>query len=184
VRVGFVHLKRVARLLRNRDERPGRDVRRRFRRAVGRMKAAARQARSRGQAKLAAALEHFVKVSASYAPGLFHCYGVAALPRTNNDLEQLFGSHRYHERRCSGRKKGSPAAVVRGSVRLVAALATRLREARGEELAPRDVKQWRRQRELLQRRRDARTRQRRFRQGPAAYLRELESKFSQSRLPA
>ena len=50
------------------------------------------------------------------------------LPRTNNDLEQAFGSHRYHERRATGRKGASPALVLRGSARLVAGLATRQRE--------------------------------------------------------
>ena len=52
------------------------------------------------------------------------CYDVADLPRTNNDLEQFFGSYRYHERRCSGRKVACPGTVVRGSVRLIAAAAT------------------------------------------------------------
>ena len=58
--------------------------------------------------------------------GLFHCYVVPDLPRTNNDLEHLFGSQRYHERRASGRKTASPAIVLRGEVRLIAAVATRL----------------------------------------------------------
>lgn len=31
---------------------------------------------------------HFLKVTASYWPGLLACYDVAALPRTNNGLEQ------------------------------------------------------------------------------------------------
>ena len=48
-------------------------------------------------------------------------YDVAGLPRANNDLERFFGSYRYHERRCSGRKVACPGTVVRGSVRLVAA---------------------------------------------------------------
>ena len=73
---------------------------------------------------LGGALAHFRKVTRSYWPGLFHCYDVADLPRTDNDLEQFFGSHRYHERRSSGRKVASPGLVVRGSVRLPAALAT------------------------------------------------------------
>lgn len=42
-------------------------------------------------------LATFRKVTASYWPGLFHCYDVADLPRTNNGLEQYFGSARYHE---------------------------------------------------------------------------------------
>jgi hypothetical protein len=74
---------------------------------------------------LSGALANFAKVTRSYWPGLFHCYEVADLPRTDNDLEQLFGAHRYHERRASGRKVASPGLVVRGSVRLPAALATR-----------------------------------------------------------
>src|ERR671929_1727683 len=34
------------------------------------------------------ALSHFLKVTRSYRNGLFHCYDDAAIPRTNNDLEQ------------------------------------------------------------------------------------------------
>jgi len=184
VRQGFKYLKRVARLLSNPEGLGGCHVRKGFRRLIGQMKAEARRARRRGQKKLVKALEHFVKVSASYEPGLFHCYEVGGLPRTNNDLEQLFGSHRYHERRVSGRKRGSPTTVVRGAVRLVAATATRLRPLGGEGLAPQDIQQWQKQREQLQRRRDARTLQRRFRRDPESYLRELESQFNQSRLPA
>ena len=37
---------------------------------------------------LTPALAHFHKVTASYWPGLFCCYDVPGLPRTNNDLEQ------------------------------------------------------------------------------------------------
>ena len=54
-------------------------------------------------------------MSKSYLPGLFGCYESADLPRTNNDLEHAFGSHRYHERRVSGRRRGSPGLVVMGS---------------------------------------------------------------------
>src|SRR5512144_1717071 len=102
---------------------------------------------------LAGALEHFRKVTRSYWVGLFCCYEVADLPRTNNDLEQLFGSHRYHERRSSGRTVASPGLVVRGAVRLPAALATRLRGAvRGEDLMPSDLEAWRELRAALDRR--------------------------------
>jgi hypothetical protein len=102
---------------------------------------------------LAGALKHFGKVTRSYWPGLFPCDDVADLPRTDNDLEQLFGSHRYHERRASGRKMASPGLVVRGSVRLPAAVATRLRgEVRGEDLAPSDPQAWRELRAGLERR--------------------------------
>jgi hypothetical protein len=67
-----------------------------------------------------------LKVTKSYWKGLFRCYRFAkgTLPGTNNDLEHLFGSARYHERRASGRRNASPAMVLRGSVRVVAAIAT------------------------------------------------------------
>lgn len=63
---------------------------------------------------LGPAVDHFVKVSRSYWPGLFAWYDTPDLPRTNNDLEQAFGSHRYHERRATGREGASPARVLRG----------------------------------------------------------------------
>ena len=37
---------------------------------------------------LKSGIAHFLKVTDSYWPGLFHCYSVSGLPRTNNDLEQ------------------------------------------------------------------------------------------------
>jgi hypothetical protein len=182
VETGFAYLKRVARLLSNPEGLTGPGVRRHFRRLVGQMKAAAKRAARRGQGKLTRALGHFAKVSGSYEAGLFHCYDVAGLERTNNALEQLFGSHRYHERRANGRKRGSPTTAVRGAVRLVAAAVTRLGAVGGEELAPPDVREWQEQRARLQRHRDAHTLQRRFRHDPQAYLRELEARFNQSRL--
>jgi hypothetical protein len=124
---------------------------------------------------LSGALDRFRKVTRSYWAGLFHCYDVADLPRTNNDLEHLFGAHRYHERRSSGRKVASPGLVVRGSVRLPAALATRLRgEVQGADLAPSDVEAWRQLRAGLDRRQAVRAQGRRFRRDPVAYLQELE----------
>lgn len=133
-------------------------------------------ARHGGRAgEAAGALGHFLKVTRSYWPGLFHCYEVAELPRTDNDLEQLFGAHRYHERRSSGRKVASPGLVVRGSVQLPSALATRLRgEVRAEDLVPSDVDTWRELRAGLERRQAVRAQGRRFRRDPATYLQELE----------
>jgi hypothetical protein len=133
---------------------------------------------------LAEPLRHFVRVSRSYEPGLFHCYDVPDLPRTNNDLERLFGSHRHHERRCSGRKVASPGLVVRGSVRLVAGLMARSGEVTAEELAPADVFAWQELRAELGDREAARCQQRRFRRDPAAYLKQLEAVARQSGLPA
>jgi hypothetical protein len=133
---------------------------------------------------LAPAVSHFCKVTRSYWPGLFHCYRVDRLPRTNNDLEQFFGSSRHHERRATGRKTASPALVLRGSVRLVAAAATRLRSRTGVELQPRDLTRWRHLRHRLEARRHVRRCGLRFRRNPQAYLHQLEADLIKLALPS
>lgn len=132
---------------------------------------------------LAPAVDQFLKVTASYWPGLFHCYDVPDLPRTNNDLEHFFGAARYHERRATGRKGASPGLVVRGAVRLVAAAATRLRCFEAAELRPPDLADWRALRRRLATRQAARCAQSRFRKDPDAYLSALEQQLSQPALP-
>jgi hypothetical protein len=134
--------------------------------------------------ELGGAVDHFVKVSRSYWPGLFACYDVPGLPRTNNDLEQAFGSHRYHERRATGRKGASPALVLRGSARLVAGLGTRAGAGTAADLAGADREEWKQVRAELEERRQRRVERRRFRRDPEGYLKELENRLIQPRLPA
>ncbi len=133
---------------------------------------------------LVPAVDHFLKVTTSYWPGLFHCYTVPDLPRTNNDLEQYFGAARHHERRATGRKSASPALVVRGAVRVVAAVATRLHPWSAADLCPPDLAQWRALRQALEYRHEARRAQRRFRRDSTAYLTELEDLLLQLSLPS
>ncbi len=140
--------------------------------------------RNRGQVgSLAPAIDHFLKVTASYRPGLFHCYDIPDLPRTNNDLEHLFGTARYVERRATGRKLASPSLVVRGSVRLIAAVVTRAQPFCAADLQPRDLKQWRTLRATLEERHATRRAQRRFRRDSHAYLSSLEDLLLKTILP-
>lgn len=129
------------------------------------------------------AIEHFRQVTGRYWHGLFACYDTPGLPRTNNGLEQLFGSHRYHERRTTGRKVASPALVTRGSARLLAAVATRQRLFRATDLAQVDRHRWRELRTTLEERRQARVQRRRFRRDPVGYLHSLEEKLDKLTLP-
>jgi hypothetical protein len=124
-----------------------------------------------------------MKVTASYRLGLFHCYRVTDLPRTNNALEQLFGAHRHHERRATGRKTASPALVLRGAVRLIAGVVTRVRPVASRELAAADRQRWMALRTSLDRRRQARVMRCRFRRNPQAFLSRLEQLALQSALP-
>jgi hypothetical protein len=134
-------------------------------------------------ATLGPAVAHFLKVTASYQPGLFHCYDVPDLPRTNNDLEHYFGTARYQERRATGRKQAMPGLVIRGAVRMVASLATRAEPFSAADLRPTDCAQWRQLRSTVDARHEARRAQRRFRRQPDAYLAQLEKVLLQSSLP-
>jgi hypothetical protein len=175
----FARVYRVAHELSNHDARSGSGVRRRWDELIRGM-----DGRARRRPDLSGPPGHFVKVSRSYEPGLFHCDDVADLPRTNNDLGQSFGSHRHHERRCRGRKVASPGLVVRGSVRRVAGLMTRPGEVTAEELAPTDLFAWPELRVELGYREAARVRPRRFRRDPTGYLKRREALARQSGLPA
>ena len=173
---GWVH--KAARIL-GAEGASGTEARRRLGGLLGAMAVHQKKA-----GRLATAVGHFLKVSRSYWGGLFACHDREGVPRTNNDLEQLFGSQRYHERRASGRKAGSPALVLRGSARLVAAVATRQRAFTAEDLAGADRAEWTRLRQGLDERRHRRTQRRRFRRDPEGYLRRLEDLLIQSGLPA
>lgn len=121
--------------------------------------------------------ERFVKVTAHYAVGLFHCYDVPDLPTTNNDLERRFGSLRYHERRASGRRSVSGRLVLRGAVRVVAVLSAQQPDKVGNELRLRDRAAWQRLRQQLDVRAETRRAQRHFRRDPIAYLAALEQQL-------
>ncbi len=178
VRVAFGWVHRAAHVL-DQERVSGSRIRRQLSGLLGAM------TRHRARAgPLGGAVDHFVTVSRSYWPGLFACYDTADLPRTNNDLERAFGSHRYHERRASGRRGASPALVLRGSVRRVAALATRQRAVGASDLAAAGRFRWQELRQELEERRLRRVERWHFRRDPEGYLKALENRLNQSGLPA
>jgi hypothetical protein len=126
---------------------------------------------------LGEAIDHFCHITDNFAPGLFHCYDVKGLPRTNNELEHCFGVARVHERRATGRRGAIPGVVVRGSVRLMATVATRQHLFSAQDLRPDDYRRWRELRTQLQQSEETRRLQFRFRKDPAAYLAALEAQL-------
>jgi hypothetical protein len=179
VRVAFPWVHSAARILNNEEELDAPEVQQRLQALLDVM------ARDREKAgALAPAIDHFLKVSRSYWSGLFHCYSVEGLPRTNNDLEQFFGSSRHHERRATGRKGAPLGLVLRGSVRLVSAAATRLRTRSGAELQPRDLGRLKQLRQQLDARCHVRRRGLHFRRDPKAYLHNLEEQLGKLALPS
>src|SRR5215210_2222043 len=173
----WVH--RAARLLSNEGGRRVEEVRRDYRLLLAEM-----SRRKEEASTLSGAVSLFLKVTKSYWKGLFRCHRFPDLPRTNNELEHYFGSARYGERRASGRKGASPAMVVRGSVRAVAAVATPPEGFSPCDIRPADVEGWRTLRASLEQRRESRRAQLRFRRDPAAYLGRLEEQLLKQALPS
>ena len=169
----------AAHVLTNHAEDSGQAVRERYQAVLLTMR---EQQASLGP--LSGALTQFLKVTESYWPGLFQCYDVADLPRTDNELEQCFGSVRYTERRASGRRGAIAGLVVRGPVRVVTALALRRQCFLPRALYRKDPKAWYTMREQLTSRREARRKQFRFRKNPTAYLAALEEILLKTSLPS
>jgi hypothetical protein len=168
---GWVH--RAAHILNNTEALPAPAVARRLDGLCG---ALCRHRACAGD--LAGGVDHFLKVTRSYRPGLFHCHAVADLPGTNNGLEGLFGSYRYCQRRTTGRRSASSATVVRGPARLVASVTSHLAPLDASDLAAVDRTRWQAMRTDITARRLQRTRGSRFRRDPEAYLRKLEAQYA------
>jgi hypothetical protein len=174
--LAWVH--QAASVLANHDAQPAAQVQDRYQALLTQM-AAGREAAG----PLAPAVDHFLRVSSRYAPGLFHTYTLPGVPRTNNDLEQCFGKARYQQRRASGRKRPDASTVVRGAVRLVAAVLTRHLRPQAADLRPPNLARWRALRQQLTWRQETRRAQRRFRHDPAAYMAKLEADLLKLTLP-
>lgn len=174
VQTGYTWVRRAAYILANPDQHTAQEVQRQYQSLLDEM---------RQETDVSELLQKmtttFLKVTDSYWVGLFFCYDVSDLPRTNNDLEHTFGSVRYHERRATGRKQASPGLVIRGAVRIVASVASQRYHFSGPELQPRDLMQWRTLRHQVESRHEARREQYRFRKAPVEYLAALEEKLCQ-----
>lgn len=166
-------------VLANHDQESGEVVRERYEQVLARIREQRASLKPLGEA-----IDTFLKKTESYWPGLFHCYDVPDLPRTNNELEHCFGSVRYGERRASGRRGAIAALVVRGPVRVLTALALQRQCFLPRALAFADLEAWYSMREQLAFRREARRKQLRFRKNPGAYLAALEEVLLKTGLPS
>lgn len=174
----YALLHEAAHLLANHEEQSGQAVRERYQTFLLKM---GEQQASLGP--LSGAISTFLKVTKSYWAGLFQCYDIPDLPRTDNELEQCFGSVRYAERRASGRRGAIAGLVVRGPVRVMTVLALRRQCFLPGALSLQDPVAWQQMREQLSSRQEARRKQLRFRKDPAAYLAALEEILLKTGLP-
>lgn len=124
------------------------------------------------------ALTHLVTVLRRLGDGLYHCYDVPELPRTDNGLEQFYRRVKACERRITGHRRSDPFVLRVGSAAVYAVAARELNEADlRRRLAGVDAAVWQAERAALRAHQARQTTMRRFRLRRAAFLADLEARW-------
>ncbi len=116
---------------------------------------------------------HLLRLTERYAPGLFHCYDIPGLPRTDNALESVFGRVRRQTLLTSGPHHAKQRLHEEGAWLLFDIV--RNEHEQIERLQRVSLKEWCRERQRIQDHRASFTDDRRFRRQPSEYLAELEA---------
>ena len=128
---------------------------------------------------LGPSIEHVIIVLRRLGHGLYHCYDVPGLPRTDNDLEQFYRRVKALERRITGHKRSDTFVVRLGGFVVYAVAASGEPErALLADFASVPAVVWQRERDLLQATYRRQTQMRRFRLRRTAYLADLEARWS------
>ena len=125
-------------------------------------------------------LEHLVTVLRRLGDGLYHCYDVPGLPRTDNDLEQFYRRVKAEQRRITGHKRADAFVVRVGGFAVYATAASGESEAALlRDLATVPAAAWQHERATLRANQERQAKMRRFRLHRAAYLADLEARWAQ-----
>lgn len=129
-------------------------------------------------------LEHFVTVLRRLGDGLYHCYDVPSLPRTDNDLEQFYRRLKAQERRITGHRRSDSFVLrVGGCAAYALAAGDDTEAAVLEALSTVPAAAWQHERALLRANQERQTKMRRFHLHRAAYLADLEARWAQLTAP-
>ena len=131
------------------------------------------QARTDLSAPLISFRAHLIALTGRYAPGLFHCYHIPGLPRTNNDLESLFGAVRRRTLCTVGPYRAQQLLHDYGAWLLFETITDEHRQL--ERLRRVSLDDFRRERQRMLQHQESRTADRRFRRQPKAYLASCEA---------
>jgi hypothetical protein len=124
-------------------------------------------------------VQHVATILRRLGGGLYHCYDVPGLPRTNNALEQFYRRVKTGERRITGRKRSDAFVMRVGGFAAYAITASDLSEAALlSKLATVPAGEWQRERAMLWATQERQTKMRRFRLHRAAYLADLEKRWT------
>jgi hypothetical protein len=116
--------------------------------------------------------------------GLYHCYDVPGLPRTDNALEQFYRRVKTEQRRITGRKRADAFVVRVGGFAVYATASSGTAESvLREQLARVPAVDWQQQRVHLRQTQARQTKMRRFRLRRTAYLTDLEARWTALTLP-
>ena len=125
-------------------------------------------------------VEHLRVVLLRLGDGLYHCYDVPGLPRTDNDLEQFYRRVKSGERRITGHRRSDNFVVRVGGFAVYAIAASGLSESElGRQLTGIPATRWQAEREALRANQERQTKMRRFRLHREAYLADLEARWAQ-----
>ena len=125
-------------------------------------------------AHLIAFRQHLRGLTERYAPGLFHCYDIPGLPRTDNDLESVFGRVRRQTLRTSGPHHAQQRLHEEGAWLLFDLVHSEHEQL--ERLQRVSLDDWREERQRIREHVATFTADRRFRRTPSQYLGELEAR--------
>jgi hypothetical protein len=124
-------------------------------------------------------LNHLVTILRRLGCGLYHCYDVPGLPRTDNALEQFFRAVKSSERRTTGRKRANSFVVRVGGFAVYAiAAASCAPSDLAQQLAGVPAAAWQRERAVLRETQHRQAQMRRFRLQRTAYLADLETRWT------
>jgi hypothetical protein len=124
-------------------------------------------------------VEHLVAVLRRLGPGLYHCYDVPGLPRTDNTMEQFYRRVKREQRRITGRRRADAFVARIGGFAVYAAAASAIPEAALlRRLAAVPAADWQQERITLRANQDRQAKLRRFRLDPTAYLADLEARWA------
>ncbi len=125
-------------------------------------------------------IEHLRVVLLRLGDGLYHCYDVPGLPRTDNALEQFYRRAKSGERRITGHRRSDNFVVRVGGFAVYAIAASGLSESElAQHLAGVPAAKWQSERAVLRANQERQAKMRRFRLHREAYLADLEARWAQ-----
>jgi hypothetical protein len=124
------------------------------------------------------ATTHLVTVLRRLGAGLYHCYDVPELPRTDNAMEQFYRRVKACERRITGHRRSDPFVLRVGSAAVYAVAAGEVSEAAlVRRLAEVTATNGQAERRRLRAHQARQTTMRRFRLHRDAFLADLEARW-------